>query len=427
MPQRNLLILLVAIVASYICYVHDDHDPYCRYVASGLSDIRENALDPPPSRALFDSAMDGMIDVLRQRGDPHSQFLSESEAGPLRNEIHQQFGGIGIRIKFEGEPPQLVIAGPIAPTTPAGRAKLRPGDRILKINGEATAGLSRREVLARISGEPGTALQLTVRSEHELQPRTVELVRDVIQIDSIAGDRRGPDGEWLFALQDDPRIAQVRILSFGDRTASEFSALMPRLVEKGVRAVILDLRDNAGGSLSAAVAVCEALLPAGKMIVETRGRGQVLRQRYATKSDGKYCEFPLAVIVNQNSASASEIVAACLQDQHRAIVAGERSFGKGTVQQLLPIGKSLLKLTWASFWRPSGANIHHAVGAAADAVWGVSPDAGYERKLSADEYAAYRSFRDQRDENGEVESAAYVDGPLELAEQYLQHQLGSNP
>src|ERR1043166_811898 len=121
------------------------------------------------------------------------------------------------------------------------------------------------------------------------------------------------------------------------------------------------------------------LLPAGKTIVETRGRGQSLLRRYVSDSDGRYTDLPLAVAVNQNSASAAEIVAACLQDHRRAIVVGQRTYGKGTVQQLLPLesGKSLLKLTWASFWRPSGANIHHAVGVPDDAKGGVSPDAGF--------------------------------------------------
>jgi carboxyl-terminal processing protease len=442
MPRRSFLILLIATAVSYVCYARGDHDPYCRYVASGLAAIREDALDPAPSPDLFDGAMQGMVDVLRRRGDPHSQFLNAAEAGPLRNEIHQQFGGIGVRIGFEGDPPQLKIVGPIEPNTPAGRAKLLPGDRILQIDGQPTAGMNKRDVLALLVGEPSTSVRLTIRSQHESQARTIELVRDVIEIDSILGDRHGPDGHWLFALEDDPRIAQIRIVSFGDRTALEFATVLPQLLGNGVRAIVLDLRDNAGGSLGAAVAVCEMLLPAGKMIVETRGRGQTVRQTYSTKVDGKYYDLPVTVIVNQNSASAAEIVAACLQDHRRAVVVGQQSFGKGTVQQLLPLGKSLLKLTWASFRRPSGANIHHTMGTPADAVWGVMPDTGYEHKLSPDEYAAYTAYRDQRDGNGDrpaggdagniataqsAKSAVFVDEPLRTAEHHLQAKLDAQP
>ena len=131
------------------------------------------------------------------------------------------------------------------------------------------------------------------------KPRTIELVRAVIHVESVLGDRRGEDGSWIFTLGDDPRIAHVRIVSFGDRTADEFANVMRKLHDEGVQAIVLDLRDNAGGSLDAAVAVCEMLLPAGKTIVETRGRDQVVRQRYATTSDGEYREIPLAVLVNQ--------------------------------------------------------------------------------------------------------------------------------
>src|SRR3954462_4089773 len=114
MPRRNLLILLLATEIWYVCYVRCEHDPYGRYLSSALTTVEDNALDPAPNRELFDGAMNGMIDVLHRRGDVHSQYLSDDEAGPLRNEIHQQFGGIGVRLRFEGEPAKIVIAGPIA-------------------------------------------------------------------------------------------------------------------------------------------------------------------------------------------------------------------------------------------------------------------------------------------------------------------------
>jgi carboxyl-terminal processing protease len=267
------------------------------------------------------------------------------------------------------------------------------------------------------------------------------LVREVINTESVLGDRRDKDGSWLFRLESDPRIAQIRITSFGDRTAAEFANVMSKLSMDGVRAIVIDLRNNPGGPLDAAVAVCRMLLPEGKAIVETRGRGQVLLHRYLSTADGKFTELPTAVLVDQNSASAAEIVAACLQDHGRAIVVGQRSYGKGTVQQLLPLesGKSLLKLTWASFWRPSGANIHRAVGVPDDAKWGVSPDAGYERKLSPEEFKTYLTYREMRDEFGNIseknstdpdaaaKAAGFVDKPLQLAVEYLQRKLNGKP
>ena len=175
---------------------------------------------------------------------------------------------------------------------------------------------------------------------------------------------------------------------------------MTNVIGDGVKAVVLDLRDNAGGALDAAVAVCDMLLPAGKTIVETRGRDGELRERYATTDDGRvFSNLPLAVIVNQNSASAAEIVAACLQDHQPG---GRRRASAATAKERcsscsVGTGKSLLKLTWASFWRPSGANIHRMPARPKTRQWGVVPDAGFERRLTPDEYAAYRNIATDRD------------------------------
>ncbi len=436
MSRRNLLVLMLAVVVSYACYLRGAQNPYARYVAEGLASIQTGALDSVPSRELFDGAMQGMVGVLHEHGDAHSQFLNEAEANPLRSEIHQQFGGIGVRIGFAGDPHRLAIVAPPDPGTPAARAKLQPGDYIVTIDDQQTIGMKMSDVLRLMRGEPGTTVRLSIERAAETRPHTVELVREVINLESILGDRRDQDGGWQFRLADDPRIAQVRITSFGDRTAGEFSNVMQKLTSEGVAAIVLDLRDNPGGSLDAAVAVCEMLLPAGRTIVETRGRGHVLLHRYVSATSGRYDEVPLAVVVNQNSASAAEIVAACLQDNGRAVVVGQRTYGKGTVQQLLPLqsGKSLLKLTWASFWRPSGANIHRAAGVPDDATWGVLPDTGYEQKLSPDEYQTYEKYRSLRDGFGHADaasdsrdaatkSAGFVDEPLRLAVRYLQRKL----
>lgn len=433
MPQRNLLLLFLAVATSYLCYAQGEHDPYSGYVANGLATIQHSALDPATGKDLFAGAMDGMVGVLRKHGDQHSQFLSEAEAGPLRNEIHQQFGGIGVRLRFEGDPPTPIISGPIRPNTPAGKAQLQIGDRIFKIDGIPTAGMSKSDVIARLIGDVGTAVELTLQRQNARKERTATLERELIQVDSLFGDRRDPDGNWLFPLESNPHIAHVRIVAFGDRTAQEFAAIVPQLLKQGVRGIVLDLRDNAGGSLSSAVSICEMLLPGGKTIVETRGRDHVLHERYATEVNGVYRDLPLAIIINQNSASAAEIVAACLQDHGRAVVVGQRSFGKGTVQQLLPIGKGLLKLTWASFQRPSGANVDRRQGPQASTTWGVQPNNGLECESTPTEYAVYQDYRNLRDDtdladtNGEKDlterraaAATFADRPLRIAQRYLE-------
>ena len=437
MSRRNLLILLVAVAISYACYLRSERNPFARYASEGLATIEQNSLDAVSSSELFDSAMRGMVGALHKHGDPHSQFLNEAEANPLRSEIHQQFGGIGVRIGFLGADHRLAVVGSPDPGTPAARARLQPGDFILAINDQPTAGIKMSDVLRLVRGEPGSQLTLKIESPSEPAPRTVELVREVINTESVLGDRRDSDGSWLFRAESDPEIAVIRIVSFGDRTATEFANVMAKLTAEGVRAVVLDLRDNPGGSLDAAVAVCEMLLPNGKTIVETRGRDHELLHRYASTTDGKYADIPLAVLVDHNSASAAEIVAACLQDHGRAIVVGERSYGKGTVQQLLPLesGKSLLKLTWASFWRPSGANIQHSTDPAAHSKWGVSPDSGYESKLTPEEHKTYLAYREHRDgfdgteqeagtdQETKAKLVAFEDKPLQLAVKYLNRKL----
>jgi carboxyl-terminal processing protease len=399
MSRRNLLILLLAIGVSYTCYVQGEQSPYVRYVAAGMEAIDAHALEPVPDRELFNGAMDGMIGVLNEHGDKHSEFLPEEEADPLRSEIRQQFGGIGVRIGMEGEPPRLTIVAPPDPGSPAALAHLLPGDRIMAIDGHDTEKMSLVDALRSIRGPQGAPVSLKVQSAAGSEARTVEMVRQIINIESILGDRRDTNGRWRFLLESDPRIAHIRIDSFGDRTAEELDRVLHRVIGKGAKAVVLDLRDNAGGALEGAIDVCKLLLPAGRDIVETRSRYPEMVYKYSTTENGKFTSVPMVVLVNQHSASAAEIVAACLQDDGRATVFGQRSYGKGTVQQLLPLenGKSLLKLTWASFWRPSGKQIHRAVEATDEDTWGVGPDEGHERKLTDEQYAAYQKYRAERD------------------------------
>ena len=399
MPQRNLLIVLVAAAISYACYVRGDQNPYARFASSGLSTIDENSLAAVSSRELFDAAMKGMVGVLHKHGDEHSRFFDERETEALMDEIHQQFGGIGVRIQFLGDPLRLLIVARPDPNTPAQRAKLSRGDEILAIDDRPTARMSMDDVLVAMRGPAGQPIRLKVSPADGSEPTTVELVRENITVESVLGDIRDIEGRWRFRLADDPWIAHLRIRSFGDLTAHEVDRTLEQLVVEGVEAVVLDVRDNAGGTLEAAVDICSLLLPAGQLVVETRGRDGQARERWLTAGLAPPVDLPMAVLVNQNSASAAEIVAAALQDHGRAIVVGQRTYGKGTVQQLIPTqaGKSTLKLTWAGFWRPSGQNIHRIKDAPEDATWGVRPDDGFEVVLSADEYADLQKYRSERD------------------------------
>jgi carboxyl-terminal processing protease len=443
MPPRNLLILILAFALSYACYVRGGKSPYERYVAEGLATIDANSLERVPDRELFNGAMDGMVSVLERHGDQHSRFLDAEDAESLRTEIHQEFGGIGVRIDAKGKPPRATVLDRPNVDSPAARADVRPGDRILAVDGHSTVGMPVEEVRQRVRGIPGTRVQLSLEHSDGTNRRTIDLVREVIQIESVLGDRRDDKGRWQFRLAEDPRIAQVRIVSFGEHTADELERVLTDVVKQGAEGVVLDLRGDPGGALESGIEVCNLFLPAAKLVVETRGRDHELIRRYETTEVGAFRDLPLAVLVNQDSASAAEIVAACLQDHHRAVVAGERSYGKGTVQQLIPMatGDSLLKLTWASFWRPSGKQIHRTAGSKDIDSWGVVPDTGWELpRMSKQELEAFQQYRIDRDLAGALpeneanspqppaEQAPFVDKQLQLAVKRLQEQLkGAKP
>ena len=248
-------------------------------------------------------------------------------------------------------------------------------------------------------------MQLTVRRNGQDEPLDFKLVRALIKVDSVRGYTRNADGTWDFLLPDQPRLGYVRIESFGESTVAEFEAAMTNVTEHHCAGVILDMRNNPGGLLKVAEDICNLFIPRGALIVSTRGRdGREARDCRATGA-GPYQSLPLVVLVNDKSASAAEIVAACLQDHKRASVVGERTWGKGTVQNVIPLegGKSLLKLTIASYWRPSGKNIHRASEDAKE--WGVSPDPGCEVKLDEKQALAWLKAQRRRDHQWAIDSS----------------------
>ena len=354
MSYRNLMLLLGMMLISYACYVRAEQNPYARYVAAGFSVIDEWGLARAPDEELFNGAMHGMISVLHRHGDQHSEFVDARQQAAFTEEYDQEFGGVGIRLRLLGSPPMPTVIGLPEPGTPAADADISLGDRIEAVDGTATAGLSLEEVTRMVRGPVGAPVTLTIRRPDVETTHAVTVDRAVINVESIIGDLRGPDGKWNFLVSEDPRIGYVRIRMFGDKTAEELSTILADLTkEQELAGLIIDVRDDAGGSLDAAVEISDLFLRAGRTIVSTRDRDGKVRDRYLSTGSGGYADLPLVVLVDRNSASASEIVAACLQDYDRAKIIGERSYGKGTVQRLMHIesGRSLLKLTSATYWR----------------------------------------------------------------------------
>lgn len=408
MPHRNLLLIFATLILSYTCYVRAEQNPYARYVAAGYSFIDRLSLQEPPDQKLFEGAMRGMIDVLRRAGDEHSAFVSEKKHDEFREGLTQQFGGVGVRIRLLGKPTIPTVIGPPKAKSPAAEAQIRSGDQIVSIDGQTTANMAMEDVLRLMRGPVGKPIQLAIRPLGEEQSgeaatRYVQLNRAVITMESVWGDVRDENNNWQFRLRNDPRIGYLRITTFGDMTVGELTRALAELTSDGdqppIEALILDVRDNPGGPLDAAVDISDLFLRAGKTIVTTRRRDEEVRDRFVSTGEGNYTQLPMAILINHNSASASEIVAACLQDYGRAAIVGQRSYGKGTVQRLMRIesGRSLLKLTSATYWRPSGQNIHRMPEDTENDTWGVQPNPGLEVILDADAYVEWRKYRDRRD------------------------------
>lgn len=437
MSRRNLYSLLGCLLLSILCYVRGEHDPYARYLLEGYKKIDRFALEDVPDEELFEGAMQGMIGVLRERGDPYSEFLAPQVARRMGEELSQEFGGIGVVLEYRDDPGGFFVAQPPLPGRPAEKAGIQSGDQILAVDGFSMEGLGAEDfdvVLQRMRGKPRKPLDLLIRPHESDSKKLVSIVRELIDQPSIAGDLPTGPQSWDYLLDDDPRLALLRIMSFGDKTAGEIEALLPRLKSEGMEALILDVRQNPGGRLDSAVEVCRLFLPAGALIYETRGRGNEVIEQVHSVRNGPFTDIPIVVLVDRDSASASELVAGCLKDTGRAVVCGERTYGKGTVQQLLYMqsGKRMLKLTSASFWTKGGTPIQRRPGAT---EWGVDPSPGLAIERTDEEYKQWFLARRQRDMSAfprhQDDSAdappakLFSDEAVERAVAHLQHELES--
>ncbi|MAM91082.1 MAG: peptidase S41 [Opitutaceae bacterium] len=305
--------------------------------------------------SLTQSAMEGMISEL----DPYSEYLDFERLKRLDEETSQEFGGIGVQVEMRDE--FVTVVAPLE-GTPGERAGLLRGDRIVEVDGQSLEGLGFTEAVAKLKGRPGTKVAISVVREKEPDRLDLEIIRELIEVDNVHGREIVEDG-----------IGYLRISQFGRRTGEELSKAIDSLVEKGMRALIIDLRNNPGGLLDAAVEVVSQFLPDGELIVFTKGRHYSMTEEWRAENDGSYYEFPLVVIVNPGSASASEIMAGALKDSGRAKLVGEKTFGKGSVQSILPLGSDTgLKLTTAKYYTPGGYVIHEK-GVEPDIIIEISP------------------------------------------------------
>jgi len=361
-----------------------------RLFADTMDQIERNYVKPVDRRELMEAAIRGALSEL----DPYSNYIGPDDLDRFRNVIDAEFGGIGIQVSVENG--QLRVISPLV-GTPAYRAGLQAGDHIIEIEGESTRGISLDEAVRRMKGPIGSEVHVKIFHPHDATEDEVALRREIIRVTTVLGDLRNDQNEWEFEYDSARKIGYIRLTSFSRSTARELRKALDSLKVRGMLALVLDLRFNPGGLLSAAVDISDMFVSNG-LIVSTEGRNTKKRAWHAHPSD-TYGGFPMVVLVNRYSASASEIVSACLQDHERAIVIGERSWGKGSVQNVIDLenGTSALKLTTASYQRPSGKNIHRFAGAKEEDEWGVFPNEGYEIKLENAEMSSLLTYRRTRD------------------------------
>jgi len=349
--------------------------------SDSISVIRSDYVDEIKAKDLIYGALQGMLSSL----DSHSQFMDPDTYNEIKVETTGKFGGLGIEITLRDG--LLTIITPIS-GTPADRSGLEANDKIVKIDGELTRNITLIGAVKKLRGSPGTKVTLTILREKEDRVFDVTITRDIIEIESIKKVQILEDG-----------IGYIRLVEFQEDTAKDLRAVLEKLNKEGMGGLILDLRNNPGGLLNISVDVAEQFLEKGTLVVSTKGRRPRQTSELKARESKPYLEFPMVVLVNEGSASASEIVAGAIQDHKRGILLGKKTFGKGSVQTVIPLRDgSALRLTTAQYFTPSGRSIRGE---------GIMPDVVVEyERIEEEKDDKQRKVFDklEKEEDGEEET-----------------------
>ena len=344
-----------------------------------LDIVDKNYVEPVESKKLIQGAINGMMKTL----DPHSAFMTEEMYKELEVETKGSFGGIGIEITVLKD--VLTVVSPIE-DTPAFLAGVKAGDQIIKIDGQPTKDITILEAVTKLRGPKDSKVTITIMREGLQKPRDITIARAIIQIKSIKSKML------------ENSIGYVRISSFQERTADDLKKALQELrgtQSSSLRGLVLDMRNNPGGLLTQSIEVSDAFLKSGT-IVSTRGRIKSVESKAVAKDDGDEVSCPIVVLVNEGTASAAEIVSGALQDNGRAVILGSQTFGKGSVQTVIPLeGGAALKLTTAKYYTPKGRSIQ---------AEGITPDITVKYAKAAEENGAENETIRERDLKGHIKA-----------------------
>lgn len=423
MPSTRPLITILglAVVGSTIAVATNAaRDPYSFFdpIVEVRMMLREHAVEPPDDEAMLDGAIRGMVETL---GDPYTEFVPARDTAEFAKGLTGEYVGIGAEVGLRDG--WFTILSPLD-DSPAWKAGVLADDRVVAINGASTEGMSVEACIALLMGEPGTTVTITV--ERDAQRSDIPITRQPIRVRPVKGLFRADagEGDWRFLLDARHRIAYVRLSQFTPSAAEEMSkALDKAAAEAGgtLGGLILDLRFNPGGVMDQAVAIADMFLSEG-VIVSTQARTGSADVQRATR-EGTRSDLPLIVLVNAQSASASEIVAGALGEHGRAVILGTRTFGKGLVQSVrpLPSGAGVLKITEQRYALASGRIIQRTDDAT---VWGVDPTPGFYLPLSDEQTADMLTAR-RRQEIISAQDAPEPSSPDEVIERLADPQLAA--
>lgn len=404
--------LFITLISSSNLYSKSDETyDSLRMMIDIMEIIDVNYVDETKPKDLVIGAINGVVRTL----DPYSQFMDEKAYKEMKTETQGSYGGIGLRITMQDN--VLTVLTPMA-DTPAYFAGILPDDKIVKIDSTTTEGMSSDEAVKLMRGNPGTKVVLTIFRPATKQELVFELKRKDIKIETVKKQML------------ENNIGYIRLSEFNAQSAGDITKMLKDLSKDGMTSLILDLRNNPGGLLDSAIEICSLFIPEESLVVSTKGRDKIQEQHYVTKKKPLYPDMPVVILINRGSASASEIVAGTLQDYKRALVIGGNSFGKGSVQTIIPLSDgNALRLTIAKYYLPSGRTIAQRT-EKKDIKRGLDPDIKIEVSPETEGKLYIQSEKIKLKDSDKKEETKITDEALETAvsviklqktEEYIKH------